>query len=139
MALLSIRNVFKSYYLHGKRIDVLLRLPAASAGNGHYAVERIVVNGKPALEWVMERQCVKTDTASRIVSDANAFANETAADPAYPFKLFCRVITVSLRTMEIVRSLPPLDIMRGADAGEPGSGRTDAAADEELEAADAAE
>ena len=26
-----------------------------------------VVNGKPALEWVMERQCVKTDMASGIV------------------------------------------------------------------------
>ena len=30
-----------------------------------------VVNGKPALEWVMERQCVKTDKASGIVNDAN--------------------------------------------------------------------
>jgi predicted helicase len=30
-----------------------------------------VVNGKPALEWVMERQCVKTDAASGIVNDAN--------------------------------------------------------------------
>src|SRR5690606_102974 len=70
-----------------------------------------VVNGKPALEWVMERQGVKTDPASGIVSDANAFANETVGDPTYPFKLFCCLITVSLRTMEIVRSLPPLDIL----------------------------
>ena len=31
-------------------------------------------------------------------------------DPAYPLKLFQRVITVSLETMKIVRSLPPLDI-----------------------------
>ena len=30
-----------------------------------------VVNGKPALAWVMERQCVRTDKASGIVSDAN--------------------------------------------------------------------
>ena len=97
-----------------------------------------VVNGKPALEWVMERQCVKTDPASGIVSDANAFANETMEDPAYPFKLFCRVITVSLRTMEIVRSLPPLDIAPNADVSASGSGSTRVAADEELEAADAA-
>ena len=97
-----------------------------------------VVNGKPALEWVMERQCVKTDPASGIVSDANAFANETVEDPAYPFKLFCRVITVSLRTMEIVRSLPPLDIAPNADVSASGSGSTRVAADEELEAADAA-
>lgn len=69
-----------------------------------------VVNGKPALEWVMERQCVKTDKASGIVNDANRYAIETVGDPAYPLKLFQRVITVSLETMKIVRSLPPLDI-----------------------------
>ncbi|MEZ5692249.1 MAG: type ISP restriction/modification enzyme [Altererythrobacter sp.] len=67
-----------------------------------------VVNGKPALEWVMERQCVKTDKASGIVNDANRYAIETVGDPAYPLKLFQRVITVSLETMKIVRGLPPL-------------------------------
>lgn len=67
-----------------------------------------VVNGKPALEWVMERQCVKTDKASGIVNDANRYAIETVGDPAYPLKLFQRVITVSLETMKIVRALPPL-------------------------------
>lgn len=67
-----------------------------------------VVNGKPALEWVMERQCVKIDKASGIVNDANRYAIETMDDPAYPLKLFQRVITVSLKTMEIVRDLPKL-------------------------------
>ena len=67
-----------------------------------------VVNGKPALEWVMERQCVKTDKASGIVNDANRYAIETVGDPAYPLQLFQRVITVSLDTMTVVRSLPPL-------------------------------
>lgn len=95
-----------------------------------------VVNGKPALEWVMERQGVRTDPSSGIVSDANAFANETAGDPAYPFKLFCRVITVSLRTMEIVRSLPPLDVAPSADLSEPVFSKTEAATDELLEAAE---
>jgi predicted helicase len=69
-----------------------------------------VVNGKPALEWVIERQGVKTDKKSGITWDANEFANETVGDPAYPLKLFQRVITVSLETMEIVRGLPMLEI-----------------------------
>ena len=69
-----------------------------------------VVNGKPALEWVMERQGVKVDKASGITWDANAYANETMGDPAYPLKLFQRVVTVSLETMKIVRALPKLDI-----------------------------
>lgn len=77
-----------------------------------------VVNGKPALEWVMERQCVKTDPASGIVNDANRYAIETVGDPAYPFDLFRRVITVSLETMKIVRSLPALDIAENGSAGE---------------------
>lgn len=69
-----------------------------------------VVNGKPALEWVMERQVVKTDKASGIVNDANDYANETVGDPRYPLELFQRVITVSLETMKIVNSLPRLEI-----------------------------
>lgn len=69
-----------------------------------------VVNGKPALEWIMERQCVKTDKASGIVNDANLYATETVGDAAYPLKLFQRVITVSLETMKIVNSLPKLEL-----------------------------
>jgi predicted helicase len=69
-----------------------------------------VVNGKPALEWVMERQVVKQDKASGIVNDANDYANETAGDLRYPMHLFQRVITVSLKTMDIVNALPKLDI-----------------------------
>ena len=70
-----------------------------------------VVNGRAALEWVIDRQCVKTEPASGIVNDANRYANETVGDPRYPFDLFCRMITVSLETIKIVRSLPALDIL----------------------------
>ena len=70
-----------------------------------------VVNGKPALEWVMERQVVKVDKDSGIENDANRYAIETMNNPAYPLELFQRVITVSLRTMEIVRNLPKLEVM----------------------------
>ncbi|MCZ2159011.1 damage-inducible protein, partial [Bartonella sp. 220] len=69
-----------------------------------------IVNGKPALEWVMERQCVKTDKKSGIVNDANCYAVETIGNPAYPLELFQRVITVSLETMKIVKNLPKLEL-----------------------------
>ena len=69
-----------------------------------------VVNGKPALDWVVERQRVKTDKESGIVNDANDWAIETVGNARYPLELFQRVITVSLETMKIVRSLPPLDV-----------------------------
>ncbi|AMP68242.1 hypothetical protein UW163_01530 [Ralstonia solanacearum] len=78
-----------------------------------------VVNGKPALDWVVERQCVKTDKDSGIVNDANDWAVETMGNPRYPLELFQRVVTVSLETMKIVRSLPRLDIQQpGSTVGQ---------------------
>jgi predicted helicase len=74
-----------------------------------------VINGKPALDWVVERQCVKTDKDSGIVNDANDWAVETMGNPRYPLELFQRVITVSLETMKIVDDLPKLDIVSSAD------------------------
>ncbi|RQT48507.1 DEAD/DEAH box helicase [Burkholderia cepacia] len=69
-----------------------------------------VVNGKPALDWVVERQCVKTDKDSGIVNDANDWAIETMHNPRYPLELFQRIVSVSLETMKIVKSLPHLNI-----------------------------
>ncbi|PCJ47362.1 MAG: damage-inducible protein [Gammaproteobacteria bacterium] len=69
-----------------------------------------IVNGKAALDWVMDRQCVKTDKKSGIVNDANLYATETVGNAKYPLELFQRVITVSLETMKIVNALPKLDI-----------------------------
>ena len=69
-----------------------------------------MVNGKAALDWVMERQAVRTDKASGIVNDANDWATETMGNPKYPLELFQRVVTVSLETQKIVNSLPALDI-----------------------------
>lgn len=69
-----------------------------------------VVNGKPALDWVVERQCVKVDKDSGIVNDANDYAVETMNNPRYPLELFQRVVTVSLETMKIVKALPRLDV-----------------------------
>jgi predicted helicase len=69
-----------------------------------------VVNGTPAIEWVVERQCVKIDKDSGIVNDANDYANETMNNPRYPLELLARVINISLETMKIVRSLPKLEI-----------------------------
>ncbi len=73
-----------------------------------------VVNGKSALDWVMERQSVKPDKASGIVNDANDWAVETMGNPKYPLELFQRVITVSLETQKIVNALPGLDLEQSA-------------------------
>jgi len=46
-----------------------------------------VVNGKPALEWVMERQSVTTDKDCGIVNDANLWATETMGNARCPLEL----------------------------------------------------
>ena len=73
-----------------------------------------VVNGKSAIEWVMDRQTVSTDKASGIVKDANDYATETVGDPRYPLSLLLRVITVSRETNAIVSALPKL-VIEGDD------------------------
>ena len=68
-----------------------------------------IVNGKSAIEWVMERQAITTDKTTGIVNDANAWATERR-NSKYPLELLLRVVTVSLETMQIVRKLPPINV-----------------------------
>jgi len=67
-----------------------------------------VVNGRPALEWIMERYQVTKDPDSQIVNDPNDWAIEHN-NPQYILNLLKSIITVSLETMKIVKSLPPLN------------------------------
>lgn len=83
--------------------------------NNHITVENIpeeaydyVVNGKPAIDWIMERQSVKTDKKTEITNDANDWAIETMGNARYPLELLLRVINVSLKTQKIVNGLPDL-------------------------------
>lgn len=78
-----------------------------------------IVNGRAAVEWVMDRQGVRTDKDSGIVNDANAWATETMKNPRYPLDLLLRVITVSLETMKIVRALPELGKLGDGSASRP--------------------
>lgn len=71
--------------------------------------QEYVVNKKSALDWVVERACVKTDKETGIVNDFNQWGIEHGS-PRYPLDLVLKVITVSLETMKIVKSLPPLEI-----------------------------
>ena len=63
-----------------------------------------VVNGKSAIEWVMERYQIKTDKDSGIVNDPNLYAEEVGNE-RYVLDLLLSVITVSVRTVGIVEGL----------------------------------
>ena len=64
-----------------------------------------VVNGKSAIEWIMERYCDKVDKKSGIRNDANQWGIEHG-NPKYPFELLQSIITISLKTLGIVDALP---------------------------------
>lgn len=71
-----------------------------------------VVNGKSALEWVMERYCVAIDLnkkgeGSGIKNDPNEWSD----DPRYIVDLVKRVITVSLETNRIIAGLPKFELL----------------------------
>jgi hypothetical protein len=94
----------------GRNLEMRNLTPFITLKGIPLAAHDYVVNGKPALEWVMERQSVTTDKASGITNDANLWATETMGDPKYPLELFLRVVTVGLETMKIVNGLPGLEI-----------------------------
>lgn len=63
-----------------------------------------VVNGKPAIEWIMERYQVTVDKASGIKNDPN----EWSEDSRYIVDLLKRIVRVSLESVRIVKALPAL-------------------------------
>ena len=60
-----------------------------------------VINGKSAIEWVMERYAITVDKASGIVDDPNNYS-----DKKYIFNLLVSVIYVSIKTQELISELP---------------------------------
>lgn len=70
-----------------------------------------VIHGHSAIDWVVERQGVRTDKDSGIVNDANDWATETMRNPEYPLELLLRVIALSVETLRLVDQLPKMDVL----------------------------
>ena len=72
------------------------------------AAHEYVLGTRSGIDWIIDRYYIKTDKASGIVNDANQWGLERD-DPRYIVNLIKRVVTVSVRTVEIVAGLPSLD------------------------------
>lgn len=84
--------------------------------NGHITIENIppqaydyIVNGKSAIEWIMERYAVTIDKASLIKNDPNDWSREHN-QPRYILDLLLSVIMLSCKTVEIISELPKLKL-----------------------------
>ena len=82
--------------------------------NGNITIEKIpqkayeyIVNGKSAIEWIVERYCVSRDKKSLILNDCNDWGREHGK-PRYILDLLLSVINVSVQTVDIVKALPKL-------------------------------
>ncbi|MCY7333395.1 MAG: helicase [Pseudanabaena sp. CAN_BIN31] len=64
-----------------------------------------IVNGKPALEWIMERYQLTRDKDSCLTNNPNDWSD----DPRYILDLVKRIVRVSVETVKIVNSLPALN------------------------------
>lgn len=67
-----------------------------------------VVNGKSAIEWIMERYQITTHKESGITNNPNDWATEVG-NPRYILDLILSIINVSVQTVDIVNSLPKID------------------------------
>ena len=68
-----------------------------------------MLGSRSALDWIIERYQIKTDKDSGIVNDPNDWSREHG-DPRYIIDLIGRIVSVSLETMDIVDSLPRLEL-----------------------------
>jgi predicted helicase len=69
------------------------------------AAYEYVVNGKSAIEWIMERYQITTHKESGITNNPNDWSAENK-NPRYILDLLLNVINLSIKTMEIVKGLP---------------------------------
>jgi predicted helicase len=69
------------------------------------AAYKYIVNGKSAIEWIMERYQITKDKDSGITNNPNHWSD----DPHYIIDLVKRIVRVSIETVKIVESLPELN------------------------------
>ncbi len=70
-----------------------------------------VINGKSAIDWIMEKYCISTDRDSGISNDPNEWSD----DPRYVIDLLKRIITVSVETNRLVKELPPFELLESKE------------------------
>lgn len=73
--------------------------------------QQYIVNGKTPMGWIMDRYRVTTDKKTGILNDPNDWCQEHG-NPRYILDLLLSVITVSVKTMELIHQLPQIDFTK---------------------------
>ncbi len=72
-------------------------------------VHEYMLGSRSALDWVLETNRIRKDKKSGIVNDPNDWAIEHS-NPKYIFDLVGQVVSVSIRTLDIIDTLPRLNL-----------------------------
>ena len=98
-------NVTKMRFSSKEEKGTILFNDSVKIENIPMAAYDYVVNGKSAVEWVMERYAVTKNADSGIVNDPNLWSD----NHRYILDLVSRVIQMSVETQKVVAGLPKLD------------------------------
>lgn len=88
--------------------DTIIYNRKISISNIPEKVYKYIVNGKSAIEWIMERYQITTHKDSGIKNNTNDWVDEVG-NPRYILDLLLSVINVSVQTVDIVEGLPKLE------------------------------
>ena len=109
----AIAKTGNDYKVTKMRIDKKFKDRSVIIFNNNITISNIpekayqyIVNGKSAIEWIIDQYRVKTDKKSGITDDPNEYSD----DPKYIFNLLLRIINVSVQTVDLINQLPPLVI-----------------------------
>ena len=109
----TIAKTGNDYKVTKMRIDKKFKDRSVIIFNNNITISNIpekayqyIVNGKSAIEWIIDQYRVKTDKKSGITDDPNEYSD----DPKYIFNLLLRIINVSVQTVDLINQLPPLVI-----------------------------
>lgn len=109
----TIAKTGNDYKVTKMRIDKKFKDRSVIIFNNNITISNIpekayqyIVNGKSAIEWIIDQYRVKTDKKSGITDDPNEYSDDTK----YIFNLLLRIINVSVQTVDLINQLPPLVI-----------------------------
>ncbi|MEC0581814.1 DEAD/DEAH box helicase family protein [Bacillus spizizenii] len=68
---------------------------------------RYIISGRSAIQWIIDQYQIKEDKKSGIIDDPNKYST----DEKYVLNLLISIINVSLKTVELIEQMPPLEIL----------------------------
>ncbi|SIT90653.1 DEAD/DEAH box helicase [Edaphobacillus lindanitolerans] len=99
-------KVHKMKHPNKNKLDTVIFNNDITINNIPEKAYEYVVNGRSIIHWIIEQYQVRQDTDSGIVDDPNDYSN----DEKYVFNLLLRAINVAVQTVDLVNSLPPLEV-----------------------------